>query len=74
MGHFCQRGRDQYLVSGLCRVSRVLGWQRGRGRRVPREASPVQEGDFRVVATLQYLGEGVPGLAEDSVAFGGEVT
>lgn len=35
-------------------------------------AVPVLEGDFRVVATLQYLGKGVPGPAEDSMALGGE--
>lgn len=35
-------------------------------------AAPGQEGDFRVLATLQYLGKGVPDPAEDSMAFGGE--
>lgn len=33
-------------------------------------AAPDQEGASRVVATLQYLGRGPPGSAEDSMAFG----
>lgn len=30
-------------------------------------AVPAQAGAFRVVATLQYLGKGVPGPAEESI-------
>lgn len=30
----------------------------------------VQAGASRVVATLQYLGKGIPGSAVDSMAFG----
>lgn len=33
-------------------------------------AAQAQAGAFRVLATLQYLGEGIPGPAEDSMAFG----
>lgn len=32
-------------------------------------AAPAQEADFRVEATLQYLGKGILGPAEDSMAF-----
>ena len=33
-------------------------------------AVPAQAGAFRVVATLQYLGKGIPGPAEESMALG----
>lgn len=66
--HFPERGRDQYLVRGLCH-----GARRAKGQvkeRSPGGAVLAQAGASRAVATLQYLGKGIPGSADDSMAFG----
>ena len=55
----------------LCRVSQGARQARGQVKeRSQGGAVPAQAGAFRVVATLQYLGKGVPGPAEESIDLG----
>lgn len=64
------RGRGWYLVNvqhvasqGTCVAKgQVKDWSQGG-------TAPCRSGAFTVVATLQYLGRGSPGLAEGCMAF-----
>lgn len=69
--HFSQRGRGQYLVRVFCQVSQ--GARKAKGQVKERSqggAVLAQAGASRVVAMLQYLDKGIPGSADDSMAFG----